>query len=105
MSDVLSDDALFTKKTVVGNAPTGKDIKDEDASNESSDCGCGCGGKGDCGRSGTVPATVYFKRSLYEIIEDSIKIYDEYDDADQISEDMMNEIENVQKVIRSLRVR
>ena len=100
MKDIIADDVLFTHKDAPGDAPTG-DIEENDG-----DCGCGCGGApGGCGdkKTGTLAGTAMFKRSLYEIIEDAVNIYDQYDDADEISEDMINDISQVHNVLQKFR--
>ncbi len=100
MKDIIADDALFTHKDAPGDAPVG-DIDESDG-----DCGCGCGGAlGGCGdkKMGTATGTALFKRSLYEIIEDAINIYDQYDDADEISEDMIRDIAKAHNVIHKIR--
>jgi Fe-S cluster biogenesis protein NfuA len=104
MADVLADDALFTKQTPQDDSPVG-DVDDETV-DEGGDCGCGCGGApGGCGgkKSGTITATALFKRSLYEIIEDAIGVYDQYDDADQISDEMIAEIEHFSNKLKAFR--
>ena len=103
MTDVINDDALFTKSTPPDDSPVG-DTPDTEEIDEGGDCGCGCGGAPDgCGKSGTVKATVLFKRGLYEIIEDAIDVYDQYDDADEISDEMIAEIEHFNKALKAFR--
>lgn len=105
MADVLTDDALFTHNTPPDDSPTG-DMSDDESIEEGGDCGCGCNGApGGCnkGKSGTLKATVLFKRDLYEIIEDAIDVYDQYEDADQISDEMIAEIEHFNKALKALR--
>lgn len=100
MKDFIADDALFTHKDVPGDAPVG------DIDEDTGDCGCGCGGApGGCSdkKAGTLPGTAMFKRSLYEIIEDAVNIYDQYDDADEISDDMISDISQVHNVLQKLR--
>ena len=101
MKDIIADDALFTQKDVPGDAPVGDVDEGDDG-----DCGCGCGGApGGCGDSkvGTRTGTALFKRSLYEIIEDAVNIYDHYDDADEISEDMIRDVAHIHNVLHRLR--
>ncbi len=103
MADVISDDAVFTKRTPPDDSPVGEPPEEDDL-DEGGDCGCGCdGGPGGCGKSGTVKATVLFKRGLYEIIEDAINVYDQYEDADQISDEMIAEIEHFNKALKAFR--
>lgn len=105
ITDVINDDALFTKNTLPDDSPVGT-APEEDDLEESGDCGCGCGGEpGGCdqNKSGTVKATVLFKRGLYEIIEDAINVYDQYEDADQISDEMIAEIEHFNKALKAFR--
>ena len=105
ISDVINDDALFTKSSPTDDSPVGTP-PEEDELEEGGDCGCGCGGApGGCGqnKSGSVKATVLFKRDLYEIIEDAINVYDQYDDADQISDEMIAEIEHFNKALKAFR--
>jgi len=105
MADVLSDDALFTQRSKSDDSPTGA-APDDDELDEGGDCGCGCNGApGGCSdsKSGTVKATVLFKRGLYEIIEDAIGVYDQYDDADEISEEMIAEIEHFNQALKAFR--
>ena len=104
MADILADDTLFTKMTHQDDSPIG-DVEDETV-DEGGDCGCGCGGApGGCGdkKRGTVTATALFKRGLYEIIEDAIGVYDQYDDADQISDEMIAEIEHFSNKLKAFR--
>ena len=105
MTGVINDDALFTQRPRPDDAPVGEPPEDEEIE-EGSDCGCGCGGApGGCGggKSGTVKATVLFKRGLYEIIEDAINVYDQYEDADEISDEMIAEIEHFNKALKAFR--
>jgi len=105
MADVINDDTLFTQKAHADDSPVGEPPADEEIE-EGGDCGCGCGGApGGCGgsKSGTVKATVLFKRGLYEIIEDAISVYDQYDDADEISEEMIAEIEHFNQALKAFR--
>jgi len=105
MMDVINDDALFTQRSHVDDTPVGS-ASDDESVDESDVCGCGCGGApGGCGKgkSGTVTATVLFKRGLYEIIEDAISVYDQYDDADEISDEMVAEIEHFNKALKAFR--
>jgi hypothetical protein len=101
---MLADDSLFTRPTPQDDSPTG--TSPDDDLDENDDCGCGCGGAPDgCGKSsksGTLTATALFKRSLYEIIQDAIDVYDMYDDADEISDDMIREVDAVHRVIKSM---
>lgn len=103
MADVISDDAIFTKRSVPDDSPVGEPPDGADL-DEGGDCGCGCdGAPGGCGKSGTVKATVLFKRGLYEIIEDAINVYDQYEDADEISDEMIAEIEHFNKALKAFR--
>lgn len=105
MADVINDDALFTQRTRPDDASVGEPPADEEIE-EGGDCGCGCNGApGGCrdSKSGTVKATVLFKRGLYEIIEDAINVYDQYDDADEISEEMIAEIEHFNQALKAFR--
>lgn len=105
MADVINDDAIFTHMTKTDDSPVGEP-PDDASIEEGGDCGCGCSGTEDgCGqaKSGTVKATVLFKRGLYDIIEDAIDVYDQYEDADQISDEMIAEIEHFNKALKAFR--
>lgn len=100
MSSILNDDALFTQREIPGDA----DEKDTAPScgcqnkvkktQESYNCGC---------KKGSQISTMMFKRNLYDMIDDVISLYDHYDDADDVSNDIVEKIARISDDIASLR--
>jgi hypothetical protein len=96
MSSLLSDDALFTHHDPPGDAdeaPCGCQNKVK-KTQEAHDCGC---------KKGSQISTMMFKRNLYDMIDDVISLYDHYDDADEVSNDIVEKIAHISDDIASLR--
>lgn len=100
MSSILNDDALYTQREIPGNA-------DEEMAASSCGCqkkiekerkerSCGC-------KKGSQINTMMFKRNLYDMIDDVISLYDHYDDADDVSNDIVEKIARISDDIASLR--
>lgn len=97
MTNIIQDDALFTQREIPGDA------------DESMKSGCGCSMskavKKPCGcnaRRSSID-TMMFKRGLYDMINNTIAIYDAYDDVDQVSSDLLEKISKLSKDIEIIR--
>lgn len=100
MSSILNDDALYTQREIPG-----------DADEEMAASSCGCQKKIEkerkersCGcKKGSQINTMMFKRNLYDMIDDVISLYDRYDDADDVSSDIVEKISRISDDIAMLR--